>query len=113
MTLIHRRNSLRAEKIMQDRLFANPKIDVIWDSVVDEVLGTDEPPAVTGVRIAQRQDRQGERCCTSTGSSSPSATMPATALFRGQLEIDDEGYIVTAARQHGDQRFPACSPPAT
>src|SRR5580700_9170898 len=51
VTLIHRRDTLRAEKILQDRLFRNPKITVIWDSVVEEVLGTPEPPEVTGVRL--------------------------------------------------------------
>src|SRR5262249_44558483 len=51
VTLIHRRDRLRAEKIMQERLFRNPKITVIWDSAVEEVLGTDTPPGVNGVRI--------------------------------------------------------------
>ncbi len=52
VTLIHRRDALRAEKILQDRLFANPKLEVLWDHVVDEVLGTEEPPGVTGVRLS-------------------------------------------------------------
>src|ERR1700676_380022 len=51
VTLIHRRDTLRAEKILQDRLFRNPKIAVIWDSVVEEILGVPEPPEVTGVRL--------------------------------------------------------------
>src|SRR5262249_35029440 len=51
VTLIHRRDALRAEKILQDRLFRNPKISIIWDSVVDEILGIPEPPQVTGVRL--------------------------------------------------------------
>src|SRR3954468_11350181 len=51
VTLIHRRNTLRAEKILQDRLFRNPKIDIVWDSVVDEIVGIPEPPEVTGVRL--------------------------------------------------------------
>src|SRR4051794_25874385 len=51
VTLIHRRDTLRAEMILQDRLFRNPKIDVIWDSVVEEILGRREPPTVTGVRL--------------------------------------------------------------
>ena len=51
VTLIHRRDTLRAEKIMQDRLFRNPKIAVVWDSTVTEIMGSGEPPAVTGVRI--------------------------------------------------------------
>ena len=51
VTLVHRRDALRAEKILQDRLFRNPKIDVIWDTVVEEILGEPEPPQVTGVRL--------------------------------------------------------------
>src|SRR6516225_9751461 len=51
VTLIHRRDALRAEKILQDRLFRNPKIDIVWDSVVEEILGVPEPPVVTGVRL--------------------------------------------------------------
>ena len=49
--LIHRRDQLRAEKVLQDRLFRNPKIEIIWDSVVDEILGREQPRAVTGVRL--------------------------------------------------------------
>ena len=58
VTLIHRRDSLRAEKVMQQRLFAHPKIEVLWDHVIDEVLGTENPKSVTGVRV--RHVRSGE-----------------------------------------------------
>ena len=58
VTLIHRRDSLRAEKVMQERLFAHPKIEVLWDHVVEAVLGTEQPKAVTGVRV--RHVRTGE-----------------------------------------------------
>src|SRR5438309_2281409 len=51
VTLVHRRDSLRAEKILQDRLFRNPKIEIVWDTVVDDILGVPEPPMVTGVRL--------------------------------------------------------------
>ena len=51
VTLIHRRDALRAEKILQERLFANPKIEIVWDSVLEEVLGNDDPPGVTGARL--------------------------------------------------------------
>ena len=61
VTLIHRRDSFRAERIMQERLFANPKIEVIWDSVVEEVLGGGEPAGVTGVRIRNVKTRRGAR----------------------------------------------------
>jgi len=95
VTLIHRRNSLRAEKIMQDRLFANPKIAVVWDSAVSEVIAGGEPPGVTGVRIKNLKSRK-ETVLPAQGLFVAIGHDPATALFRGQLEIDKEGYIVTA-----------------
>ncbi len=96
VTLIHRRNRLRAEKILQDRLFANPKVDVIWNSVVEDVLGTEgPPPGLTGLRLRD----------TGSGASRELAVDglfiaighdPATALFKGQLDLDAEGYVITA-----------------
>jgi thioredoxin reductase (NADPH) len=95
VTLIHRRNSLRAEKIMQDRLFANPKIAVIWDNTVTEVIGEGEPETVTSVRIRNVKSGK-ETVLPAQGLFVAIGHDPATALFRGQLEIDKEGYIVTA-----------------
>jgi thioredoxin reductase (NADPH) len=95
VTLVHRRDSLRAEKILQTRLFNNPKIKVVWDSVVDEIVGGDEPPNVTAVKLRN----------VKTGAASALAVegvfvaighTPATELFRGKLEMDAEGYIKTA-----------------
>jgi len=94
VTLIHRRNSLRAEKIMQDRLFRNPKIEMVWDSVVTEILARDEPPGVDGVRIRNVKSGK-ESVLPAQGVFVAIGHEPATALFRGQLEIDAEGYIVT------------------
>ncbi|MGH6934540.1 MAG: thioredoxin-disulfide reductase [Dongiaceae bacterium] len=95
VTLIHRRNALRAEKILQDRLFQNPKVLVIWDSVVTDVLGADGAPGVAGVRI--RNVRTGkDQELTVDGVFVAIGHDPATALFKGQLNIDPEGYIVTA-----------------
>jgi thioredoxin reductase (NADPH) len=94
VTLIHRRNALRAEKIMQDRLFKNPKIEVIWDSVVTEVLGENMPPSVTGVKL--RNTRTGKESTLAVdGVFVAIGHVPATEIFRGQLELDSEGYIVT------------------
>lgn len=94
VTLIHRRDSLRAEKIMQDRLFRNPKIEVIWNHVVDEILGEQNPPRVTGVRI--RDVRSGDtRVLPVDGLFVAIGHSPASELFRGQLETDAEGYIRT------------------
>jgi thioredoxin reductase (NADPH) len=94
VTVIHRRDRFRAEKIMQDRLFANPKIRVIWNAAVDEILGPTDPPGVTGLKL--RNVLTGE---TSTlpvdGLFVAIGHDPATALFRGQVKIDEGGYIVT------------------
>jgi thioredoxin reductase (NADPH) len=95
VTLIHRRGEFRAEKIMQDRLFRNPKIHVIWDSVVEEILGGGDPPGVTGVRIANVKtgDKQEISC---DGVFVAIGHDPATGLFKGKLEMDSGNYIVTA-----------------
>ncbi len=95
VTLIHRRDSLRAERIMQDRLFRNDKIEVVWNHVVEEVLGDGEPPAVTGVRL--RDVASGAtRELPADGLFIAIGHDPATQLFKGQLEMDSEGYILTA-----------------
>jgi thioredoxin reductase (NADPH) len=95
VTLIHRRDELRAEKIMQERLFRNPKIEVIWDSVPEEVLGKDEPPEVTGVRVRNvKTDAITEIPCQ--GFFVAIGHDPATAVFRGKVEMDAEGYVLTA-----------------
>jgi thioredoxin reductase (NADPH) len=94
VTLIHRRDALRAEKILQARLFANPKISVVWNSVVEEILGAGTPETVTGVRL--RDVRTGaESRLPVEGVFVAIGHTPNTALFRGQLEMDDEGYIRT------------------
>ena len=96
VTLIHRRDSLRAEKIAQDRLFANPKVAVIWDSAIDEILGAGDPPGVTGVRLKNTKTGQtSEVSCD--GVFIAIGHSPNTELFKGALDIDDEGYIVTKA----------------
>ena len=94
VTLIHRRDSLRAEKILQGRLFANAKISVVWNNAVDDILAGGAPEGVTGVRLRD----------TVTGALSDLAVdgvfiaighTPTTALFLGQLSMDEEGYILT------------------
>jgi thioredoxin reductase (NADPH) len=96
VTLVHRRDSLRAEKILQERLFANPKVSVIWDHVVDDILGEENPPGVTGVRL--RGTKSGEvRKIATDGVFVAIGHDPTTALFRGVLDIDSDGYIRTAA----------------
>ncbi len=96
VTVIHRRDRLRADKILQDRLFRNPKITVAWDSVVDEILGSDDPPGVTGVRLKDVKSGA-TRTLAVEGLFIAIGHDPASELFKGQLEIDAGGYIVTAA----------------
>ena len=96
VTLVHRRDSLRAERIAQDRLFANPKVSVVWDSVVDEILGEGTPPGVTGVRLKNvKSGETGELACD--GVFIAIGHSPNTDLFKGAVTIDDEGYVVTKA----------------
>ena len=93
VTLVHRRDTLRAEKILQDRLFRNPKIDFIWDSVVEEILGEPEPPSVTGVRL--RNVRTGALTeHRYDGVFVAIGHTPVTGFVSGQLPLDPEGYIV-------------------
>jgi len=95
VTLIHRRDALRAEKILQARLFANPKINVVWNSVLEEILGEGTPETVTGVQLRDVRTGTGIRLPVE-GVFVAIGHTPNTALFRGQLEMDDEGYIRTA-----------------
>ena len=95
VTLIHRRDSLRAEKILQERLFAHEKIDVIWDSAIEEVVGDTDPLGVTGIRIRNvKTDAITELAVD--GLFIAIGHDPTTKLFRGHVDIDDEGYINTA-----------------
>jgi len=95
VTLIHRRDALRADKTLQTRLFNHPKIEVIWDTVLDEVLGTDNPPSVTGARL--RKLKTGQTYGIDVhGIFIAIGHDPATALFKGQLDMKEGGYIITA-----------------
>ncbi|MHC8508886.1 MAG: thioredoxin-disulfide reductase [Rhodospirillales bacterium] len=95
VTLVHRRDTLRAEQIMQDRLFRNPKIDVVWDSVLEEVEGEQGPAGVTGARV--RNVKTGETAVLpADGVFIAIGHDPNTALFKGRLDMDAEGYIITA-----------------
>jgi thioredoxin reductase (NADPH) len=94
VTLVHRRDTLRAEKIMQDRLFRNPKVEMVWDTQLEEVLGDENPPGVTGVRLKN----------VKTGAISERAVdgvfvaighRPNSDIFKGILDMDSEGYLIT------------------
>ena len=96
VTLIHRRDSLRAEQIMQQRLFDNPKIEMAWDSVLEEVIGAEDPLGVTGARL--RNVKTGEmRDIAVDGVFVAIGHDPATRIFRGKVDMDEEGYILTRA----------------
>lgn len=94
VTLVHRRNSLRAEKILQSRLFKNPKIEVIWNHAVDEIVGGDDAKSVVGIKL--KNVKTGEMMeQVADGVFIAIGHAPATGLFRGQLEMTSTGYIVT------------------
>jgi thioredoxin reductase (NADPH) len=90
VTVVHRRDAFRASKVMQDRLFANQKIEVAWNSVVEEILGDD---AVTGVVLRDTQTG-GTRTLRTDGVFMAIGHDPTTALFRGQLDLDENGYLI-------------------
>jgi thioredoxin reductase (NADPH) len=92
--LVHRRGTFRAEKILQERLFANPKIDVMWHTELDEVLGSDEPFGVIGARL--KNTITGETIgMPIDGIFIAIGHTPQSDLFKGQLDIRPSGYIVT------------------
>ncbi|HEX3809498.1 MAG TPA: thioredoxin-disulfide reductase [Rhizomicrobium sp.] len=95
VTLIHRRPTLRADKTNQMRLAANPKIDIIYDTVVDEVIGAENPRAVQAVKLRNMHSGKSEQL-DADGLFIAIGHSPATDLFRGQVEMDDDGYIKTA-----------------
>ncbi len=95
VTLIHRRDSLRAEKILQERLLHHEKIEVLWDHVLEEVLGDDMPPGVTGARVRNvKTDAVSD--LPVNGVFVAIGHVPQTDLFKGKLAMDDEGYLLTA-----------------
>lgn len=96
VTVIHRRDSFRAEKILQQRLFENPKINIIWDSVVEEILGTEEPLGVTGVKIKNLKSNELSELKVD-GVFIAIGHAPNTSLFKDQINLDGEGYIITKA----------------
>jgi thioredoxin reductase (NADPH) len=94
VTVVHRRDNFRAEKILQDRLMKNPKVEIMWDSAIEEIVGTSDPKTVTGVRVKN----------VKTGKISHRATdgvfiaighSPATEIFKQQLPMTPGGYLIT------------------
>ncbi len=92
--LIHRRNELRAEKMLQKKLMENKKIEIIWDSVLEEVLGNKNPKGVTGIKIKNVKTNKITQI-NIHGLFIAIGHDPATSLFKGQLDMDKEGYLIT------------------
>ena len=92
--LIHRRDALRAEKMLQKKLMENKKIEIIWDSAVDEVIGDGEPKNVTGIKVKNLKTNNVEEMKID-GLFIAIGHDPATALFKKQLDMDKEGYLLT------------------
>jgi thioredoxin reductase (NADPH) len=92
VTVVHRKDEFRAERILQERLFAHPKIEVIWDSAVHQVLGGTDPMGVTGVELKDVKTG-GLRALSCDGVFVAIGHAPASELFRGQLEMDGSGYL--------------------
>ena len=92
--LIHRRNELRAEKLLQKKLMENKKIEIIWDSVVEEVIGDEEPRNVKGLKIKNTKTNEMSELKID-GLFIAIGHDPATSLFKDQLEMDNTGYLIT------------------
>jgi thioredoxin reductase (NADPH) len=97
VTVVHRRNEFKAERILQNRLFAHPKIKVVWDSVLDDVVGTEEPKGVTAAKIKNIKTGAVTEIAAD-GIFIAIGHKPATELFEGQLPFKQGGYLITEPR---------------
>ncbi|WP_417451502.1 thioredoxin-disulfide reductase [Kordiimonas sp.] len=93
VTVIHRRNEFRAERILQERLFETKNVEVKWDTVLDEVVGTEDPLGVTGVKLKNVKTGEIEDLAVH-GVFIAIGHTPSTELFKGQLPMDEEGYLI-------------------
>ena len=95
VTLVHRRDTLRAEKILQERLFKHEKVEILWDTTLEEIMGSEEPRSVTGVRL--KNAKTGEEFTRDThGVFIAIGHKPSTEIFKGHVEMNAGGYITTA-----------------
>ena len=94
VTLVHRRDKLRAEKILQQRLLNHKKIDVIWDHVVEEFIGSDEPLSLKEIKLKNVNDKS-EKIIKATGAFIAIGHDPSTSLFKNKIKMDNENYIIT------------------
>jgi len=95
VNLIHRRDSLRAEKILQNRLMENKKINIIWDSEVDEIIGDDNPLSVNGMVLVSKKTKEKKKILTN-GVFIAIGHSPSSLIFKDQLKMNENGYIDTA-----------------
>jgi thioredoxin reductase (NADPH) len=94
VTLVHRRDKLRAEKILQQRLLNHKKIDVIWDHVIEEFIGSDEPLSLKEIKLKNVNDKS-EKIIKATGAFIAIGHDPSTSLFKNKIKMDNENYIIT------------------
>ena len=94
VTLVHRRDKLRAEKILQQRLLNHKKIDVIWDHVVEEFIGSDEPLSLKEIKL-KNVNNKSEKIIKDTGAFIAIGHDPATSLYKNKIKMDTENYIIT------------------
>ena len=92
--LVHRRDALRSEKILQDRLLKNDKVEMVWDSILDEVVGVDNPPGVTGIKV-KNVKTYALSDITVDGVFIAIGHTPNSEIFNSQIDMDDNGYILT------------------
>lgn len=95
VTLVHRRDELRAEKILQTRLFNKDNVEIIWDHKLDEILGTEDPLGVTGARLSHAKTGETQDLAVD-GVFIAIGHKPSTELFEGKLPMKDHGYLITA-----------------
>lgn len=94
VTVIHRRDSFRAEKILQERLFEKKNVKILWDTLLEEVLGTENPNSVTGARVVNQKTGKKQELKLD-GVFIAIGHKPNTEVFKGQITLDKEGYILT------------------
>ena len=94
VTLVHRRDKLRAEKILQERLFKHPKIEIIWDHIVEEFIGSNEPISLNKIKLCNVKDNS-KKIIDATGAFIAIGHDPSTSLFKNKIEMDKENYIIT------------------
>ena len=92
--MIHRRDKLRAEKILQERLLNHPKIEIVWSHTVDEFIGTEEPLSLSKIKLKNIHDHK-EKLIDATGAFIAIGHDPSTSLFKDKIKMDNENYILT------------------